>query len=98
MLPIAFMGDLAGQWFQPFALTIDCSVLASLFVSFSLDPMVSAYWRNLIGTHAAGTASRGALERVGRKRPLRLHRPLTVPSSVELRDRTLEKEPCRVVL
>ena len=38
------MGDLAGQWFKPFALTIACSVLVSLFVSFSLDPMLSAYW------------------------------------------------------
>ena len=43
-IPIAFMGDLAGQWFKPFALTIACSVLVSLFVSFSLDPMLSAYW------------------------------------------------------
>src|SRR5688572_20957658 len=33
-IPIAFMGDLAGQWFKPFALTIACSVLVSLFVSF----------------------------------------------------------------
>jgi HAE1 family hydrophobic/amphiphilic exporter-1 len=38
------MGGIAGQWFKPFALTIACSVLVSLFVSFSLDPMLSAYW------------------------------------------------------
>ena len=43
-IPIAFLGDVAGQWFKPFALTIACSVLVSLFVSFSLDPMLSAYW------------------------------------------------------
>lgn len=43
-VPIAFMGSLAEQWFKPFALTIACSVLVSLFVSFSLDPMLSAYW------------------------------------------------------
>jgi len=43
-VPIAFMSGLAGQWFKPFALTIACSVLVSLFVSFSLDPMLSAYW------------------------------------------------------
>ena len=43
-VPIAFMGGIAGQWFKPFALTIVCSVLVSLFVSFSLDPMLSAYW------------------------------------------------------
>src|SRR5687767_13255374 len=43
-IPIAFMYGVAGQWFKPFALTIACSVLVSLFVSFSLDPMLSAYW------------------------------------------------------
>ncbi|HEX2166773.1 MAG TPA: efflux RND transporter permease subunit [Longimicrobiales bacterium] len=42
--PIAFMYGMAGQWFKPFALTIASSVLVSLFVSFSLDPMLSAYW------------------------------------------------------
>ena len=43
-VPVAFMTGVAGQWFKPFALTIACSVLVSLFVSFSLDPMLSAYW------------------------------------------------------
>ena len=43
-VPIAFMGGISGQWFRPFALTIACAVLVSLFVSFSLDPMLSAYW------------------------------------------------------
>ncbi|HYH45199.1 MAG TPA: efflux RND transporter permease subunit, partial [Thermoanaerobaculia bacterium] len=43
-VPVAFMEGVAGQWFKPFALTIACSVLVSLFVSFSLDPMLSAYW------------------------------------------------------
>jgi HAE1 family hydrophobic/amphiphilic exporter-1 len=43
-VPIAFMQGIAGQWFKPLALTIACAVLVSLFVSFSLDPMLSAYW------------------------------------------------------
>ncbi|HYE90299.1 MAG TPA: efflux RND transporter permease subunit, partial [Terriglobales bacterium] len=43
-VPIGFIEGLAGQWFKPFALTIAASVLVSLFVSFSLDPMLSAYW------------------------------------------------------
>lgn len=43
-VPIAFLNGEAGQWFKPLALTIACSVLVSLFVSFSLDPMLSAYW------------------------------------------------------
>lgn len=43
-VPVAFITGVAGQWFKPFALTIACAVLVSLFVSFSLDPMLSAYW------------------------------------------------------
>ncbi len=43
-VPVGFMPGLAGQLFKPFALTIASAVLVSLFVSFSLDPMLSAYW------------------------------------------------------
>ncbi|MEQ1565423.1 MAG: efflux RND transporter permease subunit [Myxococcota bacterium] len=43
-VPVAFMGGLAAQWMGPMALTIASSVMVSLFVSFSLDPMLSAYW------------------------------------------------------
>jgi len=53
-VPIAFMGGIAQQWFAPFALTIAASVMVSLFVSFSLDPMLSAVWRD---PEAAGDRS-----------------------------------------
>ncbi|MFO1503309.1 MAG: efflux RND transporter permease subunit [Steroidobacteraceae bacterium] len=43
-VPVAFMGGEAGEWFRPFALTVAASVLVSLFISFTLDPMLSAYW------------------------------------------------------
>ncbi len=43
-VPIAFLPGLAGQWFKPFGLTMACAVAVSLLVSFSLDPMLSAYW------------------------------------------------------
>ncbi|HEU4623844.1 MAG TPA: efflux RND transporter permease subunit [Steroidobacteraceae bacterium] len=43
-VPVAFMGGVAGEWFRPFALTVVTSVLVSLFISFTLDPMLSAYW------------------------------------------------------
>ncbi|HLU67740.1 MAG TPA: efflux RND transporter permease subunit, partial [Kofleriaceae bacterium] len=43
-VPIAFMGGEAQQWLGPFALTLAASVLVSLFVAFSLDPMLSAAW------------------------------------------------------
>jgi HAE1 family hydrophobic/amphiphilic exporter-1 len=50
-VPIALIRGVAGQWFRPFALTIACAVLVSLLVSFSLDPMMSAYWPE---PHAGG--------------------------------------------
>ena len=43
-VPIAMITGVAGQWFRPLAVTIACAVLVSLLVSFSLDPMLSAYW------------------------------------------------------
>jgi HAE1 family hydrophobic/amphiphilic exporter-1 len=43
-VPVGFMPGIAGQLFKPFAITIASAVLVSLFVSFSLDPMLSAYW------------------------------------------------------
>ena len=43
-VPVAFMGGGAGEWFRPFAVTVVASVLVSLFISFTLDPMMSAYW------------------------------------------------------
>jgi HAE1 family hydrophobic/amphiphilic exporter-1 len=43
-VPVAFMGGTAGEWFRPFAVTVAASVLVSLLVSFTVDPMLSAYW------------------------------------------------------
>ena len=48
-LPVATMGGGAGEWFRPFALTVATSVLVSLFISFTLDPMLSAYWGDPVG-------------------------------------------------
>ncbi|MEJ0038220.1 MAG: efflux RND transporter permease subunit [Gammaproteobacteria bacterium] len=48
-VPVAFMGGIAGEWFRPFALTVAASVLVSLFISFTLDPMLSAYWGDPVG-------------------------------------------------
>ena len=43
-VPIAFVTGQSGQWLKPFALSLSGAVIVSLFVSFSLDPMLSAYW------------------------------------------------------
>ena len=50
-IPVAFMQGGAGEWFRPFALTVAISVLVSLFISFTLDPMLSAYWGDPVGHH-----------------------------------------------
>ncbi len=43
-IPVAFMPGVSGEWFRPFGLTVVASVLVSLVISFTLDPMLSAYW------------------------------------------------------
>ena len=50
-IPVAFMSGGAGEWFRPFALTVASSVLVSLFISFTLDPMLSAYWGDPVAQH-----------------------------------------------
>src|SRR5215470_16034775 len=45
-VPIAFMSGIVGKFFYPFGITVAVAVLISLFVSFTLDPMLSAVWRD----------------------------------------------------
>jgi hydrophobe/amphiphile efflux-1 (HAE1) family protein len=52
-IPVAFMPGESGEWFRPFALTVACSVIVSLGISFTLDPMLSAYWGDPPGHHHA---------------------------------------------
>jgi len=49
-VPIAFMRGLIGQFFFQFGLTVAVAVLVSLFVSFTLDPMLSSVWRDPPGS------------------------------------------------
>jgi multidrug efflux pump subunit AcrB len=41
-VPVAFMGGIIGKFFYPFGITVVVAVLVSLFVSFTLDPMLSS--------------------------------------------------------
>ena len=52
-IPVAFMPGVSGEWFRPFGLTVVASVLVSLFISFTLDPMLSAFWGDPPGHHEA---------------------------------------------
>src|SRR5215471_16674157 len=49
-VPIAFMKGIVGQFFFQFGLTVAVAVLVSLFVSFTLDPMLSSVWRDPLGS------------------------------------------------
>ena len=43
-IPVAFMGGMVGKFFYEFGITVAAAVLVSLFVSFTLDPMLSSRW------------------------------------------------------
>jgi HAE1 family hydrophobic/amphiphilic exporter-1 len=43
-LPVAFMGGIIGRFFFQFGVMVSAAVLISLFVSFTLDPMLSSVW------------------------------------------------------
>jgi hydrophobe/amphiphile efflux-1 (HAE1) family protein len=45
-VPVAFMGGIVGKFFYPFGITVAVAVLVSLFVSFTLDPMLSSVWKD----------------------------------------------------
>ena len=45
-LPIGFMGGIIGKFFYEFGITIAAAVLISMFVSFTLDPMLSSIWHD----------------------------------------------------
>jgi HAE1 family hydrophobic/amphiphilic exporter-1 len=45
-LPIGFMGGIIGKFFHQFGITIVAAVLISMFVSFTLDPMLSSVWHD----------------------------------------------------
>lgn len=43
-MPLAFMQGIVGKFFLEFGVTVSVAVLVSLFVSFTLDPMLSSIW------------------------------------------------------
>ena len=54
------MGGIVGRFFFQFGITVAFAVLVSLFVSFTLDPMLSAVWHD---PQAEGGAQRGPIGR-----------------------------------
>jgi len=65
-LPIALVGDITGELFRPFALTVTIALASSLFVSLTIVPVL-AYWflGNKTRKHA-GVVAENVEERPGR--------------------------------
>jgi multidrug efflux pump subunit AcrB len=61
--PIAFMSGIVGKFFFPFGITVVVAVLVSLFVSFTLDPMLSSVWKDPPSTRLARLPVLGHLMR-----------------------------------
>ena len=61
-VPVAFMGGIVGKFFFEFGMTIAWAVLVSLLVSFTLVPMLAAYWGGS-GAHGAHTHNAGLTSR-----------------------------------
>jgi HAE1 family hydrophobic/amphiphilic exporter-1 len=59
-LPIGFMGGIVGKFFHEFGITIVAAVLISMFVSFTLDPMLSSVWHDP-QAHGRAQAQRASL-------------------------------------
>jgi len=49
-IPVAFMTGIIGKIFFQFGITVTVAVLVSLFVSFTLDPMLSSLWKDPVET------------------------------------------------
>jgi hydrophobic/amphiphilic exporter-1 (mainly G- bacteria), HAE1 family len=59
-IPVGFMGGIVGKFFFQFGITVAFAIAVSLFVSFTLDPMLSSIWYD---PQAEGHAERGPVGR-----------------------------------
>ena len=62
-LPVGFMNSIPGRFLRSFGLTMGASIAISLFVSFTLTPMLASRWLRL-DTRPAGERKKYLLERV----------------------------------
>ncbi len=69
-LPVAFVAELVGELFRPFALTVTMALLASLFVSLTIVPVLAYWWLRAPKTHrhaavpTTGSTETGSTETV----------------------------------
>jgi len=60
-LPVAFMGGMVGRFFSSFGLTVAFAILMSLFVSFTLTPMLCSRFLKLEPSEAGHAKSKSGI-------------------------------------
>ncbi|HET9682630.1 MAG TPA: efflux RND transporter permease subunit, partial [Gemmatimonadaceae bacterium] len=70
-IPVAFMGGIIGKIFFQFGVTVAFAVLVSLFVSFTLDPMLSSKWADPEVEHAVNDGGEHMAEQRRHANPIR---------------------------
>ena len=65
-VPVAFMGGIIGRFFYQFGVTVAWATLVSLFVSFTLTPMLSAWWGVNPHVHDGGARGNVVTRAIGR--------------------------------
>lgn len=60
-VPVAFMGGIVGRFFSSFGLTVAFAIMMSLFVSFTLTPMLCAHFLKLDPSESGHAKSKGGL-------------------------------------
>ncbi len=60
-LPVAFMGGLVGRFFSSFGMTVAFAIVMSLFVSFTMTPMLCAKFLKLDPSEAGHARSKSGL-------------------------------------
>lgn len=58
-LPVAFMGGMVGRFFSSFGMTVAFAIIMSLFVSFTLTPMLCSRFLKLEPQHGTGLDQAG---------------------------------------
>jgi len=61
-VPVAFMQGIVGRFFYEFGITVSIAVLVSLFVAFTLTPMLSSRWLTVEDEHL--TKSKNILKNI----------------------------------
>ncbi|NEO25411.1 MAG: efflux RND transporter permease subunit [Kamptonema sp. SIO4C4] len=69
-LPVAFMGGIPGQFFQPFGVTVAVATMFSTLVATTITPMLSAYLLNPKGQPATVNGNRNGKSKFTALRPM----------------------------